>query len=314
MNRQLNWLRPAIPAGAILFLLLLALGAAPVAHAQDNTVRVDPSGVAVAPGGSFHVGVVDDPPEQTLSAWVIELTFDPAVVSAQTEDCTSISTPGGAVGAFDCQVTDDNKDGTDETVKMLGAVLFSRSQKGLVNESKLADITFHAVAGPGTCSDLRLRILIHADSDGKETNALVQDGRVCITGDAPASGTASPIPVSPRTSEPTPLGTPGPGEPTLPNIGGGGSTGQSSGGASPASGGTTGGATGSSASRTSGSGAVTGVPTEGLGGIDTNDDGGSNTAVWVILGVVVLVVAGGGAWALVRMRNSGSSPGDGPPV
>ncbi|MEO8458035.1 MAG: hypothetical protein ABI559_09500 [Chloroflexota bacterium] len=308
MNRQENWLRPAIPVGAILFLLLLALGAAPVAHAQDNTVRTDPSGVAVAPGGTFHIGVVDDPPEQTLSAWVIELTFDPAVVSAQTEDCVSISTPGGAVGAFDCQVTDDNKDGTDETVKMLGAVLFSRSQKGLVNESKLADITFHAVGGPGTCSDLRLRILIHADSNGDETNALVQDGRVCIAGGAPASGTASPFPVTPRTSEPTPMGTPGAGEPSLPNIGGS-STGQASGGASP---GATG-ATGSSAPRTGGTAVRTGAPTEGAGGIDSNDGGGSNTVVWVILGVVVLAVAGGGAWAVVRMRKPGGGPSAGPP-
>ena len=208
MIKQRRWLRPGVPAGAILIVLLAAsLAVVPRAFADNNLVRIDPSGVAVAPGGSFHIGVVDDPPAASLAAWVIELTFDPAVVTTKGADCRSITTPGGAVGAFDCETADTDNDGRDETVKILGAVLFSRSQAGLMNESTLADITFQAVGGPGSCSDLKLRILIHSDAQGHETGARVQDGRVCIAGDAPPSGTASPFPETPRTSEPTPTGT-----------------------------------------------------------------------------------------------------------
>ena len=61
------------------------------------------------------------------------------------------------MGAFDCEFTDDNNDGKNETIKMLGAVLFSRSGKGLVNVSKLADHNIHdAIGAPGSCTDLRM--------------------------------------------------------------------------------------------------------------------------------------------------------------
>lgn len=306
MNKHMEWLRPGSPIGAILlFLLLIGLRAAPVARAQDtdNVVRIEPSGVAVAPDGTFHVAVIDDPPEQTLSAWVIELAFDPNVLTPT--ECRSITTPGGAVGAFACDFTDDDGDGKDETIKMLGAVLFSRSQKGLFNESTLADITFQAVGAPASCSDLKLRILIHADSDGKETAARVQDGRACIQGDAPPAGTASPFPVTPRTSEPTPVG----GE-DLPTIGPGGDTGGAT-QSSPLGGG--GGSTSASGSRTAGTGSRTGQPTTGEGSTVVNDDDdGAKTFVWVIVGLAALAIVGAGAWGIVRMRGRGPGAGPGP--
>lgn len=307
MNKRINWLRPAIPAGAIVFALLLAAVGTRTVHAEDNVVRVDPSGVAVAPDGTFHVAVMDDPPEQSLSAWVIEIAFDPNVVTPT--DCRSISAPGGAVGAFDCEFTDDDGDNKDETIKMLGAVLFRSSQKGLVKESKLADITFTAVGAPASCTDLKLRILIHADSDGEETAARVQDGRACVQGDAPATGTASPFPVTPRTSEPTPVGG---GQP--PTIGPGGQTGGESGGATQSVPGGGGGSTAASGSRTTSAGSRTGQPSgENGGGITTSDDG-TNTFVWVVVGFAALIIAGAGAWGVVRMRGRGPGAGPGPDV
>lgn len=305
MNKRIEWLRPVIPAGAFILALLLTTLGTPAAHAQDNVVRIEPSGVAVAPGGTFHVAVMDDPPEQTLSAWVIELAFDPNVLTPT--DCLSLTTPGGAVGAFACEFTDDDEDGKDETIKMLGAVLYSRSQEGLFNESKLADITFHAVGAPASCTDLTLRILIHADSDGEETAARVQDGRACIQDDAPLTGTASPFPVTPRTSEPTPLG----GE-DVPTIGPGGETGGETDGTtqtSPPGGG--GASTSASGSRTAGTGSRTGQPTGEGGTVVNNDDDGTKTIVWVAVGLAALVIAGAGAWGIVRMRGRG--PGAGPP-
>lgn len=300
MNKRIEWLRPVILAGAIVFALLLIAVGARVARAEDNVVRIDPSGAAVAPDGSFHVAVMDDPPESSLAAWVIELAFDPSVVTPT--DCRSISAPGGAIGAFDCEFTDDNGDGKDETIKMLGAVLFRSSQKGLVNESKLADITFHAVGAPASCTDLRLRILIHADSEGEETAAKVQDGRACVQGDAPPTGTASPFPVTPRTSEPTP-----PGGASLPTIGPGGETG----GATQASPGGVAGSTNPSSSRTASAGGQSAQPNGESGGVTTSDDG-TNTFIWVVVAFAAMIIAGAGAWGVVRMRGRGTSAGPGP--
>jgi hypothetical protein len=300
----MTWLRLGIPAGAILIVLLAAsLAGVPRAFADTNLVRIDPSGVAVAPGGSFHIGVVDDPPAATLAAWVIELTFDPAVVTTKGANCRSISSPGGAVGAFDCETADTNNDGHDETVKILGAVLFSRSQAGLIDESTLADITFQAVGGPGSCSDLRLRILIHADAQGQETGARVQDGHVCIAGDAPPAGTASPFPETPRTSEPTPNGT---GAVALTPGGVAGQTAQpgSSSGSAGGSGGASGGASASGGRPTA---AVSNSGTPAAAATVASNDGGTSTAVWLVVAVAVLVIAGVGAWGIVRMR--GGRPG-----
>lgn len=279
--------------------MAVSLAGVPLAFADSNLVRIDPSGVAVAPGGSFHIGVVDDPPPATLAAWVIELTFDPAVVTTKGADCRSISSPGGAVGAFDCETADTNNDGRDETVKILGAVLYSRSQAGLTDESTLADITFQAVGGSGSCSDLKLRILIHADAQGQETAARVQDGRVCLAGDAPPTGTASAFPETPRTSEPTPTGTgavaltPGgvAGQTAQP----GSSSGSASGGASASGGRTT--------------AAVSNSGTPAAAATVASNDGGTSTAVWLVVAVAVLVIAGVGAWGIVRMRGGRPGPG-----
>jgi hypothetical protein len=303
MIKQRRWLRPVLPAGAILIILLAAfLTAVPRAFADNNLVRIDPSGVAVAPGGSFHIGVVDDPPAASLAAWVIELTFDPAVVTTKGTDCRSITTPGGAVGAFDCETADTNNDGRDETVKILGVVLFSNSQAGLVKESTLADITFQAVGGPGSCSDLTLRILIHSDAQGQETGARVQDGRVCLAGDAPTTGTASPFPEAPRTSEPTPIG---PGAVALTPGGVAGQTAQP--GSSSGVGSVSSGASGSGG-RTTAAGSNSGTP--GASATSVSGDGGTSTAVWLVIAAAVLVIAAVGAWGIARLR--GGRPGPGP--
>lgn len=303
MNKRIEWLRPGLPAGATIFALLLIAAGTRLAHAEDNFVRVDPSGAEVAPGGSFHVAVIDDPPEQSVAAWVIKLTFDPDVVTTTNPDCVSKVSAGGAAAAFDCEVIDDNGDGKDDTITMLGALLFSRSQKGLVNETKLDDITFHAVGAPGSCSDLKLRILIHADAEGEETAARVQDGRACVQSDAPPTGTASPFSVTPRTSEPTPVGGA-----SLPTIRPAGETG----GATQSSPGDSGGSTSPSRSRTTSAGGQSAQPNgQGGGGVTTSDDG-TNTFVWVVVAFAAMIIAGAGAWGVVRMRGRGRSAGPGP--
>lgn len=298
----MRWLQLVPPAGAIVLLALAALIGPSPALAVDNVVRIDPSGVEVAPGGSFTVKLIDDPTPASTAIWALDIVYDPAVVSTAAEDCDSIDTPPGAIGAFDCQVIDADKDGTPETVKILGVVLYTGTQTGLVNVSTLADITFRVVGEAGACTGLHLRVRSHADKDGNETGALVQDGRACIEADAPPSGTASPNPVTPRTSEPTEEPTP-PGETVAATPSGGqqnGSPGQTT---------PTGGPDGNGGSTDPAGGSGTPRPIDN--GPASDDDGGTSSLVWVLAGGIVLVLAAGAAWSLVRLRGA-KPPSDGP--
>lgn len=301
-TRATRWLQLVLPAGAIILLALGALISPTLALAVDNVVRIDPSGIEVAPGGSFHVKLIDDPTPASTAIWALDLVYDPAVVTTAAEDCDSIDTPPGAIGAFDCQVIDADKDGTPETVKILGVVLYTGTQTGLVAESTLADITFDVVGAAGACTDLHLRVRSHADKDGNETGALVQDGRACVEVAAPPSGTASPVPVTPRTSEPTEPPTPAgeTGDATPSGTQQGGSPGQTAPtGGQGASSGSTGPAGGSTTPRSSGD-------------VAGDADGGTGPLVWVLVGGIVLVLAAGVAWSLVRLRGA-KPPSDSPP-
>lgn len=302
MTQQPKWLQLVAPAGAIL-LLALALLAPPRALAADNVVRVEPSGVQVAPGGSFHVKIIDHPTPATTAIWAIDVVFDPAVVTTTDQDCQSLQKPPGGIGAFACQVHDDNEDGTPETVKVLGVFVFSGSGDGLRDESTLADITFHAIGDAGACTDLHLRIRSHADKDGNETGALVQDGRACIEAAAPPSGTASPLPITPRTSEPTE--TPMPGATTSAATPSGA---QQTG--SPAQTAPTGGQGTATRSGAPTGGSETPQP-DGQGSGD-EDSGGTDTLVWVGAAIVALALVGGGAWWAVKWRGR-RPPVEGPP-
>jgi cell division septation protein DedD len=302
----MRWLQLVPPAGAIVLLALAALIDPTPALAVDNVVRVDPSGVEVAPGGSFHVKLIDDPTPASTAIWALDVVYDPAVVTTTNsdKDCDTIDTPGGAIGAFDCQVIDADKDGTPETVKILGVVLYTGTQTGLVDVSTLADITFHVVGEAGACTDLHLRVRSHADKDGNETGALVQDGRACVEAAAPPSGTASPVPVTPRTSEPTepPTPTGDTGDATPSGVQQNGSPGQTA---------PTGGQ-GTSSGSTGPAGGSTTPSSDGSTGSASDDDGGAGPLVWVLVGGLVLVLAAGAAWSLVRLRGA-KPPSDSPP-
>lgn len=257
---------------------------------------------------------MDDPTPASTAIWAIDVAFDPAVISVPDpiNDCDTIDTPGGAIGAFDCQVVDTNEDDVPDTLKVLGVVLFTGTQTGLVNVSTLADITFTVVGGAGECSDLRLRIRSHADSEGQETGARVQDGRICIEADAPPSGTATAVPFTPRTSEPTE--TPGPGGnggngglPTLP----GGQQSLSPGQTRPTD--ETGGGAGTGTS-TGRSGTPNGVG--GGSGEPADNDDGASPLVYIGIAAVLAALAAGAAWAIIRVRSSGGGepPSAGPPA
>ena len=322
---QARWLRPVIPAGAVSALLLAVLFfAASLASAQENTVRIEPSGIEVAPGGSFEIAIRDDPPEQSVTAWVLDLRYDPDVLSVGDDACTSTSFPGGMIGIAQCELVDSDEDGSDDSVRVLGLGIFTSTPIGFIEEFTIAEIVFDVVGDPGDCSDLELVLAVHAGADGEETGALVQDGRACIESDAPPSGTATANPVTPRTSAPTvapsgPFPTPGPGGATQPPGGGTGDGGDDDddGGATPTRPVVTIDASGRPVTATPPPDETRvpgGTGDSSPGATNDGDGDGAGAVLWVILGLLVLGAAGAGAWWLIRVRGAqGTPPSGGPP-
>jgi hypothetical protein len=266
---------------------------------------VEPAAVAAAPRGSAEVSVIAVPPAESLAAWVVELSFDPTVVRAESEDCNPFDIPGGAIGVTQCTIVDTNGDDLSDTAKILGALIFSRTEGGLEEQTSLADITFTMAGQPAQCSPLRLRVVAFANPDGEETAPMLQDGQACVFGDAPPTGTAVPTEAVPRTSEPTPP----PGQtlepvPTVPGVTGAppGDTGASS----PATGGSPPVGTGSPSGTGVSTGSRTPAPPGATSAGGSDDDGGGGALIWILIGGVALAAVGGGAWLYARSRQRSS--------
>lgn len=271
------------------------------ALADANEVSISPAASEVAPGGSATVQLIADPPAETLAIWAIDISFDPDVVSTTSRGCDSLDPLPNSQTVTVCEVIDDDGNGQDDTVKVLGAMIFNDTGFGFSDSAVLADITFDVVGEPGRCTDLHLLVRFHADSDGEETNPLLSDGQICIEEDAPASGTAVPHATELRTSEPPPDGGPTP--PQLNTSGGG-----------PAAGGDQTPSDGSQASPTDTGGVVlvdgSETPSPPVSGAD---DGGDGVPVWVLIIIPAgLIVVSGAAWAVVRRRGAGPGPEGGP--
>ena len=295
-------LRPVSLAGAVLVVAVASwfvTGTGSVL-ADANEISISPAAVEIAPGGAVTVQLVADPPAETLAVWGIDVIFDPDVVTTSSLNCDTLDPPADSTMVGLCVVEDEDDNGVVDRLTALGALVFNDGSGGLKERTVLADITFTVVGSPGACTDLRLRVRIHADEEG-ETFPLLFDGVICVEQDAPPSGTVVPHTPAPRTSEPTPSGDSGP---TLPPLGGSGPDGggetTADGGETP-SGGPQGASPGGSASRTQ---------APGEGGEDGGGDGGS---VWVLIIIPVgLVAAGVAAWAVVKRRGTGAGAEGGP--
>jgi hypothetical protein len=302
-------------AGFLFLALALALTFRPgPAHADPNTVFLEPSAVEVAPGGAVTVALVADPPAQTLAIWGIDVEFDPDVVSTTSRGCDSLDPLPDSQTVTACEVVDGNEDGRDDTVKVLGAMIFNDTGLGLSDPAVLAEITFNVVGEPGLCTDLRLRVQFHDDSDGKETDPLLSDGLICVEQDAPPGGTAVPHTPDARTSEPIPPGGGGLTPPPLDTgvaAGGGGTPATGSG--SPANGGGTStsgaGPDAGGSQNASPSDSASQTPAPGESG---EEGGGGGVLIWALVILAVMIAAGGVAWAVVRRRGAGSGPEGGP--
>ncbi|MEX2390974.1 MAG: hypothetical protein WD904_05195 [Dehalococcoidia bacterium] len=197
-------LRPAL----VLILALVAVSTLFLAsHAVTdagtfNTLAIDPAHSDVNEGGSTSVELVSNAPAESLAAWVVEIAFDPAVVSFGS--CTSIANPPGSVAATACESKDTGGSADDDTVVSVGGILFSDTERGLDGANTLATMEFDAVGDIDDCTDLTISVTSHLgpDPNGAETNPSLTHGEICIIentgtnrlwGDVDCGGSVSPV-------------------------------------------------------------------------------------------------------------------------
>ncbi len=175
------------------------------ALAAPNSVRIEPASAVLDAGGAADVAVIAEPPPDGLGAWVIEVHFDPHVVATTSRQCDPIDTPAGAVGAVGCQAVDSNGDGSVDTVKAFGAVLFRDTSKGLSDTSSLASISFDAIGPAAACTALVVTVVAFSDASGAESNPAAGSGELCIAGASPVTTAVAPSP-PPATAPTVPAG------------------------------------------------------------------------------------------------------------
>ena len=233
---------------------------------------MQPAGLLVPPGETAQVSVIGAPPAEGLAAWVVEIAYDPAVLTTTTDDCRAFAIPLDAFGVSECEAVDDDGDGTPERLKIFGAFV-RQDGSGLTEQSSLADITFAgADVSVETCTTLTLSVTAYTDSAGAERGPQVLDGQVCVAPDAPPGGTEAPSQNTPRQvqlSGAAMVVTPGPG-----------------------------------AGEPEQAGEQAGT---GTGGADSGDGG---STLLIIIGAVVLVVVAVAAWMIARSTGrDGTSAG-----
>lgn len=300
-------------------MVLAALVLVSSAGAATNSLRIAPSVVSGDPGGSVEVSLVASPPAGTLTAWVLDVRFDPEVATTEPVLCDPVDTPSGALGVVACDVVDVDGDRARETVKAFGTVVYRSDGNGFARDVRLADITFRIEGEPGDCTNLRIGVVSFLDAEANETSPAVTNGRVCVTGEGV---TAPPTPPG-ETGAPPDVddGTPGP---TVT----GGATGGTDG--TPANGDGATAPPGETDGATNGTGPADGTdgtgspvsPRTGTDGADNGDGGdddedGGSSLVWPVVGVIAgLLVIGGGAFAVQRLRTragGGAPPSEPPP-
>ncbi len=119
--------RAALVAGVALLLTLGWLAAGNPAEAVSNSVSIAPATATVTPGGSVTLELRAEPPAEGVAAWVVEVGFDPAIVTTTTAQCDSMDGPPGSTNVFDCETidTDEPPDGTEDAVAVVGGVVFA---------------------------------------------------------------------------------------------------------------------------------------------------------------------------------------------
>ena len=167
-----------------------------------NSLAISPADKEIGIGATASVALVSMPPAESLTTWVLKVVFNPAVVSV--DSCTPAASPPGSVFTSACETVDQEGGPDEETVVVLGAILFPDTERGFDGETTLASIMFSAVGAIGACSDLTINVVSHLgpDPEDAETNPTTTNGRICIAaepgterlwGDGDCSGSVSPV-------------------------------------------------------------------------------------------------------------------------
>jgi hypothetical protein len=245
--------------------------------------------------------------------WGLDVLFDPSVVTMEDTGCDGLDSQPDSTTISVCITASSTGGDVRDLAKVLGGVVYKsdtddhQAGDGLTEETTLADLTFDVVGQPGQCTDLRLFVRFHIDRDSEETNPALLDGRICVEGDAPPSGTAVPTQAVPRTPDPTAPGGDAD-QPTLPPFVDG--TGEPGNGDQTPGEGTEDGSPGETLSGTGATGTARTAGPNGAPTDDGDDDGGVGALFWGVLGLGALLVVAGFAWAMVRGRSAGASPGE----
>ena len=197
-------IRPALMLGLALLVasFLFLTSHQSTSAGNGNSLAISPELREIGVGATGTVGLTSMAPAASLGAWVVDVVYDPAVVSVQS--CQSIANPAGSVGIAFCQ-DDDQEGGPDnETVVSVGAFIFPDTQRGLDGTNTLATITFQAVGAVDDCSDLTINVVSHLgpDPEGPETDPATTNGQICIVeqagtdrlwGDSDCGGAVNPV-------------------------------------------------------------------------------------------------------------------------
>jgi len=192
----------AIALAAVSLMFLTSHQETEAGPAAENSLAISPADREIGVGATASVKLVSMPPAESLSAWVLKVAFDPAVVSV--DSCTPAASPPGSVFTSACEAADQEGGPDKETVVIVGAMLFLGSERGLDDETTLATIIFSAVGAIGDCSELTISVVSHLGPDpaAPETGPTTTDGEICVVeeagtdrlwGDGDCSGAVNPI-------------------------------------------------------------------------------------------------------------------------
>ncbi|MCH7484667.1 MAG: hypothetical protein IIA90_05905 [Chloroflexi bacterium] len=167
-----------------------------------NSLAISPADKEIGVGATASVALVSMPPVESLATWVIDVVFDPTVVSV--DSCTPAASPPGSVFVSACEADDQEGGPDDETVVVLGGILFTDTERGFDGETTLASIVFSAVGAIGECSALTINVVSHLgpDPESPETDPATTNGEICIVeepgterlwGDSDCSGAVNPV-------------------------------------------------------------------------------------------------------------------------
>ena len=189
-DKRALWSAPAWLALLGLTALTVWLVTAGTASAgvTDGSVSISPQHATVGAGGTTSVDVIVEPPEGSLSIWIVEVAFDTDVVQVDDSsgfNCEGADLPGGGVGASLCEGKQTDGDPEPDSAVALGAFLANEGGTGvgLEETTTIATIHFDAVGEVGECSDLTIIVLpgnFLEPDESPATPELMTDVDICV--------------------------------------------------------------------------------------------------------------------------------------